>query len=509
MAPSTSAPSTCRSTACGARSNAIRPIRCFCRPCAVSAIAWLPLLHSRPMSTLDTGITLIRSAAGRVSAANGRLSAIFRGWMPTGLYARALLIMIVPMVVLQSVVAFVFMERHWNTVTRHLSAAVVQDIAGLIDVYNGYPQDKDRAQLRRIAQQRLNLVVDFLPVGDMPPPGPKPFFSLLDQTLSRQLGRQIGRPFWIDTVGNSNLVEIRIVLDDAVMRVFAQRSAAYASNSEIFLFWMVGTSSILLIVAVLFLRNQIKPILRLADAAESFGKGREAPNFRPRGAREVRRAAHAFLEMKSRIERSIEQRPAMLAGVSHDLRTILTRFKLELALIDSPEVDAMRKDVDEMSGMLEDYLAFARGDSGEVAQPTDMTLALEELRSDAERNGHTATVAFHGLPVVTVKPAAFKRCLGNLVSNAARHADTISITGQRDHRYLTVTVDDDGPGIPLAMREEVFKPFLRLDDARNQDEGGTGLGLAIARDIARSHGGDITLGDSPMGGLRAAVRIPV
>jgi two-component system osmolarity sensor histidine kinase EnvZ len=462
------------------------------------------------MSTLDTGLTLIRNASQRVSAANGRMGNAFKSFMPTGLYARALLIMIVPMVVLQSVVAFVFMERHWNTVTRHLSAAVVQDIASLIDVYKGYPQDKDRAQLRNIARQRLNLVVDFLPVGDMPPPGPKPFFSLLDQTLSVQLSRQIAKPFWIDTVGNSNLVEIRIQLDDAVMRIFAQRSAAYASNSQIFLFWMVGTSSILLIVAVLFLRNQIKPILRLADAAESFGKGREAPNFRPRGAREVRRAAHAFLEMKSRIERSIEQRTAMLAGVSHDLRTILTRFKLELELIgDSPEVDGMRRDVDEMSGMLEDYLAFARGDSGEHAQPTDMTLALEELRSDAERNGHAATVTFHGLPVVTVKPAAFKRCLANLVSNAARHANAIAIAGHRDHRYLTITVDDDGPGIPPGMREEVFKPFLRLDDARNQDEGGTGLGLAIARDIARSHGGDITLGDSPMGGLRATVRIPV
>src|SRR5215813_617237 len=274
------------------------------------------------MSTLDTGLQLIRTASQRVSAANDRMSSKFKSWMPTGLYARALLIMIVPMVVLQSVVAFVFMERHWNTVTRRLSAAVVADIASLIDVYKVYPQDKDRNQLRRIAQQRLGLVVDFLPAGDMPPPGPKPFFSLLDQTLSVQLGRQIARPFWIDTVGKSNLVEIRIALDDAVMRVFAQRSAAYASNSEIFLFWMVGTSSILLIVAVLFLRNQIRPILRLADAAESFGKGREA-----------RRAAQAFLEMKGRVERSIEQRTAMLAGVSHDLRTILTRFKLELALI--------------------------------------------------------------------------------------------------------------------------------------------------------------------------------
>jgi two-component system osmolarity sensor histidine kinase EnvZ len=462
------------------------------------------------MSTLDTGLTLIRTASRSVSAVNDRLGNAFKNFMPKGLYARALLIMIVPMVVLQSVVAFVFMERHWNTVTRRLSGAVVQDVAGLIDIYKTYPQDKDRAQIRRIAQDQLGLLLDFLPTGDLPPPGPKPFFNLLDQALSVQIRRQIAKPFWIDTVGNSNLVEIRIQLDDTVMRIFAQRSAAYASNSEIFLFWMVGTSSILLIVAVLFLRNQIKPILRLADAAESFGKGREAPNFRPRGAREVRRAAQAFIEMKMRIERAIEQRTAMLAGVSHDLRTILTRFKLELALIgDSPEVDGMRKDVDEMAGMLEAYLAFARGDSGEQAQPTDMTLALEELRGDAERNGHAATVAFHGLPVVTVKPASFKRCIANLVSNAARHADAISITGHRDHRWLTVTIDDDGPGIPHNMREEVFKPFMRLDDARNQDEGGTGLGLAIARDIARSHGGDISLGDSPMGGLRASVRVPV
>ncbi|NVN87860.1 MAG: two-component sensor histidine kinase [Rhodopseudomonas sp.] len=462
------------------------------------------------MSTLNAGLTLIRSAWRRVSAANGWLGQRFNAVMPKGLYARALLIMIVPMVLLQSVVAFVFMERHWNTVTRRLSAAVVQDIAALIDVYKGYPQDKDRALLRRIAQDRLGLVVDFLSPGDMPPPGPKPFFSLLDQSISRQISRQIAKPFWIDTVGRSNLVEIRIQLDDAVMRIFAQRSAAYASNSEIFLFWMVGTSAILLIVAVLFLRNQIRPILRLADAAESFGKGRDVPNFRPRGAREVRRAAYAFIEMKSRVERSIEQRTAMLAGVSHDLRTILTRFKLELALIgDSPEADGMRKDVDEMAAMLEAYLAFARGDSGEQAQPTDMAAALEELRCDAERHGHAATVTFHGQPVVTVKPAAFKRCLANLVSNAARHANSIAITGHRDHRYLSVTVDDDGPGIPQEMREEVFKPFLRLDDARNQDEGGTGLGLAIARAIARSHGGDITLGDSPMGGLRATVRVPV
>jgi two-component system osmolarity sensor histidine kinase EnvZ len=486
------------------------------------------------MTSIDTGIAAVRNALGRmgdewrrfndiaaVRVTRKGASRVQDGWrrmsrslnsvMPKGLYARSLLIIIAPMVILQSVVAYIFIERQWNDVTQRLSAGVVQNIASLIDVYRGYPQDADRTQIRRIAQERLGLVVDFLPLGDLPPPGPKPFFSLLDSSLSDQLRRQIGRPFWVDSVGKSALVEIRIQLDDTVMRVFAPRRAAYASTAQISLLWIVGTSGVLLFVAVIFLRNQIKPIVRLADAAESFGKGREVPNFRPRGAREVRRAAAAFIEMKTRIERAMEQRTAMLAGVSHDLRTVLTRFKLELALIKkkTPEVDAMRKDIDEMALMLEAYLAFARGDSGEQAAPTDMADFLEELKADAERHGHTTSVLFHGPPIVTVRSAAFKRCLANLTSNAARFASAIAITGHRDHRWLTVTVDDDGPGIPANMREEVFKPFLRLDDARNQDEGGTGLGLAIARDIARSHGGDITLGDSPLGGLRATVRVPV
>ena len=462
------------------------------------------------MTSIDLGLSALRTAADRVRGTWSRFTLWLNSKMPKGLYARSLLIIVLPMVILQSVVAFVFMERHWNTVTRRLSAAVTQDIAALIDVHKNFPQDPGRATLRRIAQEHLDLDVDFLPSNELPPPGAKPFFSLLDQTLSVEIGRKIGRPFWIDTVGRSALVEIRIQLDDTVMRVFAKRNAAYASNSHIFLLWMVGTSLVLLGVAIAFLRNQIRPILSLADAAEGFGKGREVPAFKPRGAREVRRAAQAFIEMKRRVERTMDQRTTMLAGVSHDLRTVLTRFKLELALIgDGPEIEAMKKDVDEMAGMVEAYLAFARGDSGEVSEPTDMAAFLQEMKASAERDGHTATVNFYGHPIVTVKPAAFMRCLANLVSNAARFSRAIAITGHRDHRWLTVTVDDDGSGIPPNMREEVFKPFLRLDDARNQDQGGTGLGLAIARDIARSHGGDITLADSPLGGLRATVRVPV
>jgi len=438
---------------------------------------------------------------------------VFSRWlaafMPKGLYARSLLIVILPMVILQSVIAYFFMERHWQTVTFRLSAGVVRDIGAVMDLYPMLPEETRREELRRIAATRLQLDVQILPRQELPPPLPKPFFSLLDSALSRELGRQIRRPFWIDTVGRSNLVEIQILLDQGVLRVLAHRNSAYASNSHIFLVWMLGTSLVLLGVAVAFLRNQIRPILRLATAAEDFGKGREL-DFRPQGAREVRQATYAFFEMKRRIGRSIEQRTAMLNGVSHDLRTILTRFKLSLALLDDgPEKDELLKDVEEMQRMLEAYLAFARGDAGEAASPTDIGALLEELKADAERHGHATEIRIAGEPVVTVRADAFKRCLFNLVSNAQRYGDRIEIEAMRDQRFLTVNVDDDGPGIPPEKREEVFRPFFRLDEARNQDEGGTGLGLAIARDIARSHGGDIILGQSPMGGLRASVRVPV
>ncbi len=439
-----------------------------------------------------------------------RLRRLASALLPKGLYARSLIIVIAPMVLLQSVIAYAFMERHWQLVTNRLSASVAGDIAALIDVYESFPEaSPDAPQLTRIAAQRLGLDVDLFPAEPLPKPMPKPFFDILDGTLSNEVRKQVARPFWIDTVGRSNIVEIRIQLANATMRILARRSQTYASNAHIFLVWMVGTSLVLLIVAVLFLRNQIRPIQRLANAAEGFGKGREI-DFVPRGAREVRQAGHAFVEMKRRIERAIEQRTTMLNGVSHDLRTVLTRFRLSLALMEpGAERDDLLRDVDEMSRMLEDYLAFARGDAGEQATPTDVRALLEEFRLDAERQGHSTEVSLRGDPIATLRPHGFRRLLGNLVGNAARFGERIKIAAVRDPRWLTVTVDDDGPGVPHDKRDDVFKPFLRLDEARNQDHGGSGLGLAISRDIARSHGGDVTLGDSPLGGLRATVRLPV
>ncbi|NLH83521.1 MAG: HAMP domain-containing protein [Phyllobacteriaceae bacterium] len=429
--------------------------------------------------------------------------------MPKGLYGRSLLIVILPMLILQSVVAYVFMERHWRLVTGRLSEALARDVAAVIDVIETWPQDPDWRIVGSIAERDLGFTVTVLPGTTLPPPMPKPFFSLLDSALSEEIGNRIHRPFWIDTVGNSDLVEIRIVMKSGILRVIARRSQAYASNSHIFLVWMVSTSLVLILIAVLFLRNQIRPIQQLADAAESFGKGRPVGDFKPRGAREVRRAGEAFAVMRGRIERQIEQRTAMLAGVSHDLRTVLTRFRLQTALMpEGPDREAMETDVDEMQAMLEAYLAFARGEGNEEATATDIAELLRAIAQDAERAGFEIAHTFAGAPTVVVRPNAFKRLLGNLVGNALRHGERVELRGIHVGDWLTVTVDDDGPGIPEAERDNVFRPFYRLDEARNQDEGGTGLGLAIARDVARGHGGDITLDASPLGGLRAIVRIP-
>ncbi|MEQ1710778.1 MAG: ATP-binding protein [Hyphomicrobium sp.] len=434
--------------------------------------------------------------------------------VPKGLYARTLLIIIAPIVVLEGVIAFTFMERHWQAVTRRLSEATARDIAALVDVYEGYQHDDDYSRLIEMARDTLNLSMQVLPAGELPAPGPKPFFSFLDKALSNEVRRHVKRPFWIDTVGDSRRVEVRVKHDHAILRFGATRTQTYASNSHIFLLWMVGTSVILLTVAILFLRNQIRPILRLSEAADAFGKGRPFPeDFKPRGAREVRQAAEAFIEMRDRIKTHVDQRTTMLAGVSHDLRTVLTRFKLELAFLpDSSDTRALRSDVNEMQHMLEDYLAFARGDGGEDAKATNLRELLEEIHDEAQVFGTQVELKLRKRRkdlVLPLKRQALKRAITNLVSNAARFGDQIVIRAATEGRWVRIEVDDNGPGIPAAERANVFKPFYRLDHARNQDEGNTGLGLAIARDIAKSHGGDVTLGESSLGGLKAIISVPL
>jgi two-component system osmolarity sensor histidine kinase EnvZ len=446
----------------------------------------------------------------------GRFAGFLGELLPKGLYARALLIIIAPIVLLESVVAFTFMERHWNQVTRRLSEARARDVGAIVEIYESLNSDVNHSRLIDIAQGKLGLTsLQVMPPGNLPTSQPKPFFGLLDRALSEELATHVQRPFWLDTVGRSGHVEIRVKTDTAVLRFIAPRNQIYASNSHIFLVWMVGTSVVLLTAAILLLRNQIRPILRLAEAANAFGKGRGfPPDFKPRGAREVRDAAHAFIEMGERITQHVDQRTTMLAGVSHDLRTVLTRFKLELELLgDSPEAQAMKADVVEMQHMLEDYLAFARGDGGEVAARTSVKELLEEIVEDSQHFDADIKLEHArrgGDLQVPLKRQAIKRAIINLVSNAARFGSVVVVRSAFDREWLRIEVEDDGPGIPPGERKNVFKPFYRVEKARTGDsQGHSGLGLAIALDIAKSHGGDIVLDRGGLGGLKATIRLPM
>ncbi|KAB0679906.1 ATP-binding protein [Aureimonas leprariae] len=430
--------------------------------------------------------------------------------MPKGIFPRSLIIIIAPMVLLQSVLAFVFMERHWQMVTQRLSAAVVRDVASIIDMIETFPQDARMSQVIRIADQDMDLDLTVLPPSALPAPVRSPIFDILNGILGSEMADEVKRPFWLDTTSNPNSVEIRVQIPDHVLKIVAKRKSVYASKTYIFWIWMVGTSLVLIVIAILFLRNQIRPIQALAEAADNFGRGQQTPaDFRPAGASEVRRASLAFIQMRDRIERQIEQRTQMLNGVSHDLRTILTRFRLQLEFMDeSEDKRELQRDVEEMQRMLEGYLAFAKDEQGEDVGELDLEQMMQRLQSDADRKGKSVETDVDGDPLITVRPDSFTRLVTNLVANAVRHANRISVRARHEGRWLTVAVEDDGPGIPAEKRDEVFKPFVRLDTARNIDAGGTGLGLSIARDIARSHGGDILLSDSSMGGLRALVRIP-
>ncbi|MCP4934626.1 MAG: HAMP domain-containing protein [bacterium] len=433
--------------------------------------------------------------------------------MPKRLFPRTLIIIAAPLVLLQSILAFVSMERHWQLVTARLSEVAVKDIAALIKVHESKPHHRRNRQLAIETAETLGFTLDFQKSKPFPPTPPQTMFDILDSIFRDAIKTNIKQPHWVDTQAPDKMVEIRIKLDHTTARLFVKRKQVYASNSHIFIVWMVGSSIILLLIAVMFLRNQIRPILQLSEAAERFGKG--LPPLReihPHGALEIRQASQAFLLMRDRIERHVEQRTAMLAGVSHDLRTVLTRFKLELALTkDSPEISAMRKDVDEMQDMISAYMNFAKGEGNEQTEPTNIDNLLKEVASEMIRSHKSIDLQTHLNSIdLPLRRAAFKRAVTNLVANAARYASTVKLSSAITTKQLLIHIDDDGPGIPAAKREEVFQPFVRLEDARTQYEGAnTGLGLSIARDIIHSHGGEILLDDSALGGLKATIAMPL
>jgi len=333
---------------------------------------------------------------------------------------------------------------------------------------------------------------------------------VVDRTLEAALASRLDQPFWFDTTRYPAYVDIQVQQRDGVLRIIAPRERAVATQAHIFVLWLMLATALLMGVAILFIRNQVRAIERLADAAEAFGRGEVTTRFKPHGAREVRQAAAAFMDMRDRIQRHIDQRTALLASVSHDLRTPLTRLRLELALAPPfKRQAAMKGDLDEMEHMIDEYLAFARGEAGETPQTVDLTVLLSAAGEDVKRAGAEVEIASPKGLSATLRPLAFKRALANLAGNAASHGEHVRLSARAlPSGGLEIAVEDDGPGIPQEMHEEAFRPFSRLDESRNQNRKGVGLGLAIARDVARSHGGNITLDRSDLGGLKALVRLP-
>lgn len=448
--------------------------------------------------------TVLRRAWVGVGHAINRL-------LPKGLLGRSLLIVVVPMLILLGVLTGVFMDRHWILVTQRLSDAVAGQIVGLATISDNTDlSDPQRAALVASTGKAMGLNVEIMPASEIGRVR-RSSSDIVHSMLADGVLKRTHMPFSIRDLDGGNRIEVRMVVHTGVLRVDFTRSLAYAANWHFFLVWMVATALFLVLVSLIFLRNQIRPIERLAAAAEAFGRGRPVEGFAPSGAREVRQAAHAFIGMRRRIERQIEQRTTMLAGVGHDLKTILTRFRLGLALLPEGEETAeLRADVAEMEAMLEAYVDFARGDADEAPQPIDVEAALSDcLRQTADPVGRTVHFAFSGDGALTLRPTAFRRLISNLIGNAVRYGrSAVWVNGERREGWLSIVVEDDGPGIPESELEAVFRPFYRLDAARNQDVPGTGLGLAIARDVARSHGGDIELGPSPRGGLKATIRLP-
>ena len=433
-----------------------------------------------------------------------------RRYFPKSLYARVVLIVVLPIFLILAVVTYIFFERHWDKVSANLSTNVAGQIALVTRLYEEAPDDAGRETLIRHALEDLDLSVRFDPDAQIPEKDKLSVLNLYNRSLDKRLDRRLDRAYWFNTQSWPSYVEVRVQMDDGALVFFALRDRVFATSGPIFLAWLIGASFLLGWIAILFMRNQVRSILRLGEAAEAFGRGRDQPDFRPSGATEVRRAGLAFIAMRERIKRQIHQRTAMLAGISHDLRTPLTRIKLALAFQPaSPDIDAIKGDVEEMERMIDSYVLFARDIAvGEDPEVVDIGALLKETAEDSARAGRTLPAEIEDGLIIAVRRDALKRAVHNLIANGFKYASRVWLSGKRVENRVEITVDDDGPGIDPAKYDDALKPFVRLDEARNQNKPGVGLGLSVVRDVARIHGGDVVLTKAPQGGLRATIRIP-
>lgn len=433
--------------------------------------------------------------------------------LPRTLFGRSLLIMVTPILLIQIIAAYVFFDMHWSKMTERLAYAVAGEIAVIAARIEEDPSPERVRDMAQAGSQYLSLLISYQP-GAVLSRGEEGYSSPSPVTrkLAAALEQQVRRPYSISIDASEKWIEVRIALQDGVLSISPPQRRLFSSTGYIFLLWVMFSSIILLAISVVFMRNQIRPIRRLAIAAERIGKGRDLPpSFKPGGAREVRQASKAFIDMHDRIKRQIAQRTAMLAGVSHDLRTPLTRLKLQVAMLGhTPDTEAMKQDIGDMERMLNAYLDFVRGEGGEASIHVDLKEMLTRVVQATRRTGCVIELEVEGDLAISLRAMAFERCLNNIIGNARKFAPSIWVRAERRSLDLiVVTIDDNGPGIPEEQLGEVFKPFVRLEKSRNASTGGVGLGLSIAQDIVHSHGGEITLSKSPHGGLRVTLAMPV
>jgi two-component system osmolarity sensor histidine kinase EnvZ len=436
-------------------------------------------------------------------------------YIPQGLFARTLLIILVPVLLLQITVSVVFFERHWSKMTERLAFSVTGDINAIIQMIDDNPSPENIVKIQSIATHHFNLQMSYQENIKIFPDIEITKNKEVDisKDLRRDMAKNITRPFVVKNIPDRKQTIVYVLLQNGLLSISVPEGRLYSASSYIFILWMLGLSVLLFTISMMFMRNQIRPIHRLGIIAERLGRGIPVGKIKPSGAREVRQAAKAFMNMQERINQYIEQRTTMLAGVSHDLRTPLTRMKLQLEIMDEiKDRDALHGDIQDMEHMIEGYLSFAKGDGGEEMQRVALNNVLDKMIEDAKRMNMIVidNRKEQEAMIVWLKPKSFSRALDNFLSNSVRFASQIALNISISEEFVTIVIEDNGSGIEPNKIPEMLKPFVRGDASRNQKTGGVGLGLTIAQDIISAHGGTLELGKSDsLGGLEVKITLPI
>tara|TARA_B100000029_G_scaffold276551_1_gene271108 strand:+ start:2475 stop:3797 length:1323 start_codon:yes stop_codon:yes gene_type:complete len=436
------------------------------------------------------------------------LNNIIKKILPKRLFYRSLLIVAAPMILLQIIITVVFFDSLWIKANKGMTRSLVGEVETLFDVYRTQQDEKQRETLIAIYNKNFDLTVNLKENEILPQEKTERWYSPIDRSLRRELKPVFGTSYWFDTTSYKEKVDLRIKYKSGVLQIFFPKEKISPSSARIFALWITLPGLLLIMIAVIFLKNQTRPIVNLAKAAEKFGKGEFVREFRPSGAREIRQAAYEFDKMRKRITIHLNQRSDMLSGISHDLRTPLTRLKLQLALLKQQDLaKKMSNDIEEMERMLNEYLEFSRHQKKEETESTNINNIINEVTK--KYDDKQIDVEIEKDIMIKVRPNSIKRCLSNLIENGLSYGKKVSIFSNNTKNNLLIFIDDDGPGIDESEYQNVMKPFYRIDKSRGQNKSGVGLGLSIANDIIRSHGGDISLDRSPLNGLRVKISLPL